>query len=102
MLLTRLGVPCLVSIINNLTYIGGNEITKSALAMHLIQPCLIVIFANLQFPYFQSDLVNVFEVFLPQLLIYPNASDPLNDEAASLMMRDSTAYEQKVKGSNPC
>ncbi|KAF8412228.1 hypothetical protein HHK36_000188 [Tetracentron sinense] len=44
-----------------------------------------------------SDLVNVFEVFLPQLLLYPNPSDPLNGEAASLMMRDRTAYEQRVK-----
>ena len=48
-----------------------------------------------------SDLVNVFEVFLPQLLLYPNPSDPLNGEAAALMMRDRTAYEQRVKGSNP-
>ncbi|XP_073308558.1 ubiquitin-conjugating enzyme E2-23 kDa-like isoform X2 [Primulina huaijiensis] len=43
------------------------------------------------------DLVNVFEVFLPQLLLYPNPSDPLNGEAAALMMRDRSAYEQKVK-----
>ncbi|KAM7276622.1 hypothetical protein ACFE04_018488 [Oxalis oulophora] len=43
------------------------------------------------------DLVNVFEVFLPQLLLYPNPSDPLNGEAAALMMRDRTAYELKVK-----
>ncbi|URD95889.1 ubiquitin-conjugating enzyme [Musa troglodytarum] len=43
------------------------------------------------------DLVNVFEVFLPQLLLYPNPSDPLNGEAAALMMRDRPAYEQKVK-----
>nr|CAD1830790.1 unnamed protein product [Ananas comosus var. bracteatus] len=43
------------------------------------------------------DLVNVFEVFLPQLLLYPNASDPLNGEAAALMIRDRPAYEQKVK-----
>lgn len=47
---------------------------------------------------FQLDLVNVFEVFLPQLLLYPNPSDPLNGEAAALMMRDRAAYEQKVKG----
>jgi len=45
-----------------------------------------------------ADLVNVFEVFLPQLLLYPNPSDPLNGEAAALMMRDKTAYEQRVKG----
>ncbi|KAH9719496.1 UBC core domain-containing protein [Citrus sinensis] len=47
------------------------------------------------------DLVNVFEVFLPQLLLYPNPSDPLNGEAAALMMRDRTAYDQRVKGNNP-
>lgn len=44
------------------------------------------------------DLVNVFEVFLPQLLRYPNPSDPLNGEAAALMMRDPRAYEARVKG----
>ncbi|KAG4951021.1 hypothetical protein JHK85_044888 [Glycine max] len=43
------------------------------------------------------DLVNVFEVFLPQLLLYPNPSDPLNGEAAALMMRDRATYEQRVK-----
>ena len=48
------------------------------------------------------DLVNVFEVFLPQLLLYPNPSDPLNGEAAALMMRDRVAYEQRVKGISRC
>ncbi|KAG9135429.1 hypothetical protein Leryth_007189 [Lithospermum erythrorhizon] len=43
------------------------------------------------------DLVNIFEVFLPQLLLYPNPSDPLNREAGALMMSDTTAYEQRVK-----
>ncbi|KAL2342738.1 hypothetical protein Fmac_004023 [Flemingia macrophylla] len=43
------------------------------------------------------DLVNVFEVFLPQLLLYPNASDPLNGDAAALMMRDRATYEERVK-----
>ncbi|XP_047338214.1 ubiquitin-conjugating enzyme E2 5-like [Impatiens glandulifera] len=43
------------------------------------------------------DLVNVFEVFLPQLLLYPNPSDPLNGEAAALMMRDRASYDQMVK-----
>ncbi|KAG6537488.1 hypothetical protein ZIOFF_002582 [Zingiber officinale] len=56
--------------------------------------CLDVI--NTWSPMF--DLVNAFEVFLPQLLLYPNPSDPLNGEAAALMMRDRPAYEQKVKG----
>ncbi|KAK7860785.1 ubiquitin-conjugating enzyme e2 5 [Quercus suber] len=44
-----------------------------------------------------ENLVNVFEVFLPQLLLYPNPSDPLNGEAAALMMRDRASYEQRVK-----
>nr|XP_010935785.1 ubiquitin-conjugating enzyme E2 5 isoform X2 [Elaeis guineensis] len=44
------------------------------------------------------DLINIFEAFLPQLLLYPNPSDPLNGEAAALMMRDRPAYEQRVKG----
>ncbi|XP_054820913.1 ubiquitin-conjugating enzyme E2-23 kDa-like isoform X1 [Prosopis cineraria] len=43
------------------------------------------------------DLLNVFEVFLPQLLLYPNPSDPLNGDAASLMMKDQKLYGQKVK-----
>lgn len=43
------------------------------------------------------SLVNVFEVFLPQLLTYPNPTDPLNSEAASLLMRDKNKYNEKVK-----
>lgn len=42
------------------------------------------------------DLVNVFETFLPQLLLYPNPSDPLNGEAAALHMRDPEAYKKRV------
>ena len=44
------------------------------------------------------DMINIFEVFLPQLLRYPNPTDPLNGEAAALLMRDPKMYEQKVKG----
>ncbi|KAI7831002.1 ubiquitin-conjugating enzyme/RWD-like protein [Kickxella alabastrina] len=43
------------------------------------------------------DLLNIFETFLPQLLRYPNPTDPLNGEAAALLMRDSTGYDAKVK-----
>jgi len=43
------------------------------------------------------DLINVFEVFLPQLLLYPNPSDPLNGEAAALLMREPEAYANKVR-----
>lgn len=44
------------------------------------------------------DMINIFEVFLPQLLRYPNPTDPLNGEAAALLMRDPKSYEAKVKG----
>ncbi|KAJ1819516.1 ubiquitin-conjugating enzyme E2 H [Coemansia sp. RSA 2598] len=43
------------------------------------------------------DLLNIFESFLPQLLRYPNPTDPLNGEAAALMMRDSAGYDSKVR-----
>lgn len=43
------------------------------------------------------DLINIFEVFLPQLLTYPNPSDPMNGEAASLMLRDSERFKQRVR-----
>ena len=49
------------------------------------------------------DMINIFEVFLPQLLRYPNPSDPLNGEAAALLMRHPKEYEQRVKGADgPC
>lgn len=43
------------------------------------------------------DCINIFETFLPQLLRYPNPTDPLNGEAAALLMRDPEAYERKVR-----
>lgn len=45
-----------------------------------------------------ADLINVFEVFLPQLLLYPNPTDPLNGEAAALLMREPAKYNTRVKG----
>lgn len=44
------------------------------------------------------DMINIFEVFLPQLLRYPNPSDPLNGEAAAMLMREPKSYEAKVRG----
>ena len=44
------------------------------------------------------DLTNIFDSFLPQLLSYPNPTDPLNGEAASLFMSKHTDYIEKVKG----
>jgi len=43
------------------------------------------------------DMINIFEVFLPQLLRYPNPNDPLNGEAAALLMRHPKDYEAKVR-----
>ncbi|TPX25963.1 Ubiquitin-conjugating enzyme E2 8 [Coccidioides immitis] len=43
------------------------------------------------------DMINIFEVFLPQLLRYPNPSDPLNGDAAAVLLRDPSKYEAKVR-----
>ena len=43
------------------------------------------------------DLLNVFEVFLPQLLLYPNAADPLNGAAAALYLRDVATFNKTVQ-----
>ncbi|ODV84332.1 hypothetical protein CANARDRAFT_29213 [[Candida] arabinofermentans NRRL YB-2248] len=43
------------------------------------------------------DIFNIFDTFLPQLLNYPNASDPLNGDASSLYLRDKNMYLEKVK-----
>jgi hypothetical protein len=46
------------------------------------------------------DMINIFEVFLPQLLRYPNPTDPLNGEAAALLMREPRSYDARVKGTS--
>ncbi|KAF7845729.1 hypothetical protein BT93_L0956 [Corymbia citriodora subsp. variegata] len=43
------------------------------------------------------DMVNIFEVFLPQLLRCPNPTDPLNGEAAALLMREPKSYDNRVR-----
>ncbi|GJV42223.1 ubiquitin-conjugating enzyme E2 4, partial [Tanacetum coccineum] len=46
-----------------------------------------------------TDLANVLEHYLPMLLKEPNVDDPLNEDAADLLLTDRPDYEAKVKGS---
>lgn len=43
------------------------------------------------------DMLNIFESFLPQLLLYPNPTDPLNGEAAALLLREPEKYKERVR-----
>eukprot|EP00792_Barthelona_sp_PAP020_P003789 TRINITY_DN1650_c0_g1_i1.p1 TRINITY_DN1650_c0_g1~~TRINITY_DN1650_c0_g1_i1.p1 ORF type:complete len:191 (+),score=46.28 TRINITY_DN1650_c0_g1_i1:324-896(+) len=42
------------------------------------------------------DLNNIFETFLPQLLRYPNPTDPMNLEAARMMLNKPELFNQKA------
>lgn len=43
------------------------------------------------------DLVNIFDTFLPQLLLYPNPADPLNPSAAKMLKDTPEKYEKFVR-----
>ena len=43
------------------------------------------------------DLTNVFDVFLPQLLLYPNPHHPLNSQAAAMLLKKPDDYSLRVK-----
>lgn len=76
-------------------------------ASFLFRVWFVVLFSRLfthvcssHFPavFVHADLINVFSVFLPQLLLYPNPTDPLNGAAASLLLKDKKTYDAKVRG----
>ncbi|CUS20973.1 LAQU0S02e02630g1_1 [Lachancea quebecensis] len=43
------------------------------------------------------DLINIIEWMIPGLLKEPNGSDPLNNEAATLQLKNKELYEQKIR-----
>ena len=45
------------------------------------------------------NLIHIYDTFLPQLLLYPNPDDPMNEELAMLMIESPEEYKVIVKSS---
>ena len=43
------------------------------------------------------NLCHIIDTFIPQLLLYPNANDPLNEDAAALYLSDINSFKITVK-----
>ena len=46
------------------------------------------------------SLFNIYTIFIPQLLMYPNPNDPLNKEAACLMKNNIDLFKKKILEQN--
>ncbi len=65
---------------------------------HAVESVILSLHSRRDPPYpHLTELINIFESFLPQLLRYPNPADPLNGEAAALLMRSPDSYNARVK-----
>ena len=95
LLLCRSGTVCLDVINQTWTALFGKHhhgLAKKATIISLFR-------ASLTFSLLPSaDLNNIFESFLPQLLTYPNPSDPLNGDAAALYLHKPDEYKKRIKG----
>ena len=45
------------------------------------------------------NLSHIYDTFLPQLLLYPNADDPMNEEIAAIMINSPDEYKALVLSS---
>lgn len=87
-----------ISVVSSLIIISLFDLFMGFLPVLVLRIYSGIFFKKIFIILLPTDLLNIFEVFLPQLLLYPNPSDPLNGDAASLMMKDRKQYDQKVRG----
>ncbi|EPZ32929.1 hypothetical protein ROZALSC1DRAFT_30628 [Rozella allomycis CSF55] len=85
-----------IGFVNKIFHPNVDEMSGSV-CLDVINQTWSPMFGNHSLNNSRLDMINIFEVFLPQLLRYPNPTDPLNGEAAALLLREPSSYETKVK-----